>query len=61
MVNEVFVNLKSKMEKVLEHFTKELSVIRTGRASTSMLDIVKVDYYGTPTPVSYTHLRAHET
>ena len=51
MINEIFVNLKSKLNKVIEHFTKELGVIRTGRASTSMLDIVKVDYYGTPTPI----------
>ena len=51
MVNEIFSNLKVKMDKVIEHFTKELGVIRTGRASTSMLDIVKVDYYGTLTPI----------
>ena len=51
MINEIFSNLKVKMDKVIEHFTKELGVIRTGRASTSMLDIVKVDYYGTSTPI----------
>ena len=51
MVNDVFVNLKNKMDKVVEHFTKELGVVRTGRASTSMLDVVKVDYYGTSTPI----------
>ena len=51
MINEIFVNLKNKLNKVIEHFTKEISMIRTGRASTSMLDIVKVDYYGTPTPI----------
>ena len=51
MINEIFVNLKSKLNKAIEHFTKEISMIRTGRASTSMLDIVKVDYYGTPTPI----------
>ena len=51
MINEIFVNLKSKLNKAIEHFTKEIGMIRTGRASTSMLDIVKVDYYGTPTPI----------
>ena len=51
MVNEIFANLKIKMDKVVEHFTKELGVVRTGRASTAMLDIVKVDYYGNPTPI----------
>ena len=51
MVNEIFANLKIKMDKVVEHFTKELGVVRTGRASTAMLDIVKVDYYGSSTPL----------
>ena len=43
MINEIFINLKEKMNKVIEYFTKEISVIRTGRASTNMLDIVKVE------------------
>jgi len=51
MVNDIFASLKVKMDKVIEHFTKELGIIRTGRASTSMLDMVKVDYYGTPSPI----------
>ena len=51
MINEIFINLKDKMNKVIEHFIQEISVIRTGRASTNMLDIVKVDYYGTLTPL----------
>ena len=52
MVNEIFLNIKNKMEKTIEHFGKELSIIRTGRASTSLLDIVKVDYYGSLTPLN---------
>ena len=51
MVNEVFTNTKTKMNKVIEHFSREVSVIRTGRASTNILDIVKVDYYGSSTPL----------
>ena len=51
MVNEIFLNLKNKLNKVIEHFSKEISVVRTGRASTGILDIVKVDYYGVPTPL----------
>ena len=51
MVNEVFTNTKNKMNKVIEHFSREISVIRTGRASTNILDIVKVDYYGSATPL----------
>tara|TARA_Y100001960_G_scaffold315518_1_gene381235 strand:+ start:90 stop:644 length:555 start_codon:yes stop_codon:yes gene_type:complete len=52
MVNEVFIELKNKMNNVIEHFSKEISVIRTGRASANILDIVKVDYYGSLTPLN---------
>jgi ribosome recycling factor len=40
------------MLKALEHLESELTKIRAGRATPSMLDSVKVDYYGTPTPLS---------
>jgi ribosome recycling factor len=43
---------KEKMEKTIATFKNELSKLRTGRASVSILDIVKVDYYGTQTPIS---------
>ncbi len=43
---------REKMEKTIAAFRNELSKLRTGRASASILDIVKVDYYGTPTPIS---------
>ena len=41
-----------KMDKTLEVFTKELTSLRTGRASSSMLDLVKVDVYGQIMPLS---------
>ena len=41
----------ARMERSIEAFRKELGKVRTGRASFSLLDGVKVDYYGTPTPV----------
>ncbi len=40
------------MKKAIDHARIELNKIRTGRASTSMLDSVVVDYYGTPTPLA---------
>lgn len=40
------------MHKSLEHLATELTKIRAGRATPSMLDMVKVDYYGSPTPLS---------
>jgi ribosome recycling factor len=40
------------MKKAVESFKRDLGKIRTGRANTSMLDGIKVDYYGTPTPVN---------
>ena len=47
-----FAQLKSRMEKTVEDFRANLLSTRTGRASVHMLDQVKVDYYGTDTPLS---------
>jgi len=52
MINEIFANAKQRMNKAIEHCSKEMSQIRTGRASTSLLDNIKVDYYGTLTPLN---------
>ena len=43
---------KQKMDKTIEVFAKELSSLRTGRANSSMLDLVKVDVYGQAMPIS---------
>jgi ribosome recycling factor len=45
-------DLNARIQKTLEHFRQELMTIRTGRANLHLLDSVKVDYYGTPTPLS---------
>tara|TARA_B110000438_G_C15784922_1_gene637980 strand:+ start:924 stop:1478 length:555 start_codon:yes stop_codon:yes gene_type:complete len=52
MINELFSSTKERMNKVIDHYSSEISVIRTGRASTSMLDSIKIDYYGTATPLN---------
>ncbi|HLK48117.1 MAG TPA: ribosome recycling factor [Bryobacteraceae bacterium] len=51
-VKEVEAHLKSKMEKALSDLSHEMASIRTGRASVSILDQIRVDYYGTPTPLN---------
>ena len=45
---------KEMMDKALKHLGSELLKIRAGKASPNMLDSVKVDYYGTPTPLNQT-------
>jgi len=52
MINEVLEETRERMGKSEKAFEKELSKVRTGRASQAILDGVKVDYYGTPTPLS---------
>ena len=52
MINELFVDVKDRMNKAVDHYRHEVSTIRTGRASANILDVVKVDYYGTPTPLN---------
>jgi ribosome recycling factor len=51
-VKEIDANLKSRMEKALADLQHDMSSIRTGRASLGLLDHIRVDYYGTPTPLN---------
>ncbi|MGA2510756.1 MAG: ribosome recycling factor [Candidatus Acidiferrales bacterium] len=43
---------KTRMEKAVEDFRKDLSAVRTGRANVALLDHVRVDYHGTPMPIN---------
>lgn len=52
MKDEVLKDLKSKMEKTIEVFKHELARMRTGRASVSLFDGIKVDYYGSMLPLN---------
>ena len=50
-IKPLIVDAKQRMDASLETVRRELATMRTGRASLSMLDGIKVDYYGTPTPL----------
>lgn len=52
MPKQVISNAKSKMEKAISAYTRELATVRAGRANASLLDKVFVDYYGAPTPIN---------
>ena len=52
MVKETLAQAKTRMGKAQEDFRHELATVRTGRASASLLDHIKVEYYGTPTPLN---------
>jgi ribosome recycling factor len=49
---EALAQARTRMEKAVEDFRKELSGVRTGRANVSLLDHVRVDYHGTPMPIN---------
>ena len=51
-LKDSFVQLRTRMDKAVQDFQSNLASTRTGRASISMLDQVRVDYYGTPTPLN---------
>jgi ribosome recycling factor len=51
-VKEVEANLKARMEKAIGDLQHEMATIRTGRASLGILDHIRVDSYGTPTPLN---------
>ncbi len=52
MIDEVLSEARSGMDKAIKALKKELTKVRTGRASTALLDDVKVEYYGVLTPLS---------
>ena len=51
-ISNLISDAKQRMHSSVETVRKELAAMRTGRASLSMLDNVRVDYYGTPTPLN---------
>ena len=47
-----FKNIKEKMEKSISVYNEKLSEVRAGRANPAILNKIKIDYYGTPTPIN---------
>jgi ribosome recycling factor len=47
----VLKDVDTRMNAALEALSREFATVRTGRASTGLLDAIRVDYYGTPTPI----------
>lgn len=52
MIKEILKDAENHMKKTLEVFKHEIASLRTGKASVSLLDGVKVDYYGTQMPIN---------
>jgi ribosome recycling factor len=52
MIDDITTDTEDGMKKAVDSFKRDLQKIRTGRANAAMLDGIKVDYYGTPTPVN---------
>ena len=52
MSKEIINEMKEKMEKTIQHYKNELKGVRTGRASVSLFDNIRVEAYGTPTPLN---------
>lgn len=52
MTKDVIKNMSDQMDKTVDALRREYQKVRTGRASTGLLDEIRVDYYGTPTPVN---------
>lgn len=52
MIDGILSDTEEGMTKAIERFKSELAKVRTGRANLSLLDNVKIDYYGTPTPLN---------
>jgi ribosome recycling factor len=52
MLDEIYEDTKSSLNKAHDAFKRELSKLRTGRANLTVLDGIKVEYYGAPTPLN---------
>ncbi|ABQ27883.1 ribosome recycling factor [Geotalea uraniireducens] len=52
MTKDVINNMSTHMDKTIDALRKEYQRVRTGRASTGLLDEIKVDFYGTPSPIN---------
>ncbi|MFZ4590433.1 MAG: ribosome recycling factor [Ignavibacteria bacterium] len=52
MIKDILKVTKDRMLKAVDHLTAEFIKVRTGKASVGLLEGVKVDYYGTPTPIN---------
>src|SRR5438067_4737785 len=51
-LKDSYTQLKTRMDKAVEDFRREMAAVRTGRASVHMLDSVQVEYYGTMMPLN---------
>jgi len=51
MIDEVLSDASTRMGKTIEALRKDLASVRTGRATPTLVDNIKADYYGTPTPL----------
>ena len=51
MLNEIFDSCTQKMQGSVDHMHRDFKTLRTGKVLVSVLDNVKIDYYGTPTPL----------
>lgn len=52
MLNEIYEETKANMEKSIDALKREYKTLRTGKVTTSVLDGIKIDYYGTPTELN---------
>ena len=51
-IDGILLDTEDRMEKALASLEREFAKLRTGRATTALVDGIKADYYGTPTPIS---------
>ena len=52
MVDDIFGDAERRMQKAVEALRQDLATIRTGRASSALIERITVDYYGAPTPIN---------
>ena len=52
MLSDIYNSTKSNMQKTIDLLRRDFGTLRSGKVSTMMLDNIRIDYYGTPTPLN---------
>ena len=52
MADDIFSDTERRMQKAIEALRHDLAIVRTGRASATLLERIQIDYYGVPTPIN---------
>jgi len=61
MLNEIYADTREHMQKSIEALKRDFSTLRSGKVTTNIVDHIRVNYYGTPTPLNQVEMSRYLT